>query len=203
MTTEKGKWSITCHLDPTFNQSWLRELIHDPVHPPSEQRNIERRIQKDRLVFVASLNGEAKVILQIALCRDFPCDAPILWTEKTIDPPFEYAIFYSIFKTPNAKDVQGMPTKLIEEAAKRIHRAIPSIKNFVTLSPIPSLSKKLPESATWQEVWNYVQANVDPVSKFHIGNGAKPVGVWPEADNATQRVNESHGWMASYEYQVA
>lgn len=203
MENAKSNWNVLCNLDAHFNQEWLKFIESDPVHPITSSKPIERRTKRDRLIFVATEHNEPKAMVQIALCKAFPCSALDLWDPSIKEPPYEFAIFYSVFRLPGIQPLKGLAEHLINSAANRIHGATPSIKNFVTLSPIPSLAKHLAAASPWQDVWDYVRSNQDPVSRFHTNNGAKAIGVWPEADMCEQRVKESHGWMASYEYILA
>lgn len=200
MDTNNSNWKVLCNVDAAFKPEWLKLLEHDPVHPICATKNAERRTQRDRLVFVAIEDGKPKALVQVALCKAFPCSAADLWDASVKEPPFEYAIFYSVFRLPYEPPLKGLAEYLINSAANRIHNATPSIKNFVTLSPIPTLAKNLEVNSTWQMVWDYVRSNQDPVSRFHTNNGAQAIAVWPEADMSEKRIAESYGWMASYEY---
>lgn len=77
-----------------------------------------------------------------------------------------------------------------------------------TISPIPSLSAAVkaptPSANTEEFLLNAARVHIterrDPVAKFHLGNGANLYRVNWNADDAEQRIKESYGIMANYDY---
>ena len=193
-------FKVVCNTDPAFDQTWLNLLDQDPVHPIDDFKNLERRSQSDRLVYIMTVDGTPAAAIQVALTRELPSSAILLWKNNIESDPFEYAIFYSVFRLSTAPVHARVGGDLIFAAAADIKKKIETIKRFVTLSPIPALSKNMEATADREKVWEFVIARKDPVSKFHTRNGASPLQVWPEADPTPNRQAESYGWMASYEY---
>lgn len=193
-------FKVVCNTDQEFDQAWLNLLDQDPVHPIDDFKNLERRSQSDRLVYIMTVDGTPAAAIQVALTRELPSSAVLLWKNNIETEPFEYAIFYSVFRLATAPSHVRLGGDLIFAAANDIKNKIETIKRFVTLSPIPALSKNVEATADREKVWEFVVTRQDPVAKFHTRNGASPLQVWPEADPTPNRQAESYGWMASYEY---
>lgn len=188
------------HISEEFNQEWIKLVLHDPVHPVDETKNLDRRFAADRLVYYM-LDGSTPVaLIQVALYNEMPKSARQIWTDPITEGPYTFAVFYSVFKLPDLPPLKGLAESLIYAAAKSVKAAYPEISRFVTLSPIPTLAKNLPEGVEHADVWDYVSNIKDPVGRFHTNNGAQPWQVWESADSAANRTKESYGWMASYEY---
>jgi malonyl-CoA decarboxylase len=49
-------------------------------------------------------------------------------------------------------------------------------------------------------IMEFLQAQTDPVAKFHIRNGARILRVIPNADNSERRRTQSYGNMVNYQY---
>ena len=182
-----------------FKTEW-RDLINfDPVQPPSQLRTIARRFEPDRRVFVLVDGTEPQAVLQVALTSKIPSTVAELW-EPNAEVP-KVAIFYSVYKLPQVTYLGTKVRDLILGAAQELKSEFPDLLNFITFSPIPSLTKKLtaPDSAKIQELLLNAQ---DPVARFHMHNGATLYAIWPNADEQDLRQSESWGWMASYKYGV-
>lgn len=181
---------------------WPDLLSHDPVHPPCAERPLDRRLGQDRRVFAALLDDQPQVLLQIALQKHLVTQTASLWSPKIEETPYAVAVFYSIFRLPWVAFAQGLSERLIIEAAQQLKDGFATINRFVTLSPIPSLSKHLANAVDGTEVLDFLKKGIDPVSRFHMNNGATPIGAWRHADPTALRQKESYGWMTSYEYPV-
>ena len=68
------------------------------------------------------------------------------------------------------------------------------------MSPIPSLSKKFDATVTEQQINDYIMTRKDPVSSFHLKNGADLIRIIPDADSTAIRISQSWGYMANYDY---
>lgn len=190
---------IISNRSTTFKPAWLDILRQDPVHPADETKTVARRVQNDRIVYTMLNNDQPEVFLQVALCKQAPTSADQLWDEEVNVGPFSFAVFYSIFRLPDAVGSKGATQKLLFGAVKDIKRQYPEIDRFITLSPIPSLTKSQiqPEQ---DAIWQFISDKKDPVARFHISNGAMPWHLWPNADRSQLRQAESMGWMVSYDY---
>ena len=133
---------IISNLQPEFNTQWAELLIHDPVHPIDEHKNLVRRFGNDRMIYVMADENKPAAMLQVALTKSAPMTAKSLWNKREVAEPFLYAVFYSVFRLPDSDSVKGGVRELIYSAAEDLHQRFPSIGKFITLSPIPSLSTK-------------------------------------------------------------
>jgi malonyl-CoA decarboxylase len=195
--------TVINHLSQDFNVDWKSLVLHDPVHPPDEFKTVNRRFDTDRLVYFMLDNMSPVALIQVALYNEMPNSAREIWSDPIAQGPYNFAVFYSVFKLPDLPPLKGLAENLIYAAARSIKDLHPEITRFVTLSPIPTLAKQLPEGVSKDEVWDYVSKVRDPVGRFHTNNGAQPWTVWQGADLAENRKRESYGWMASYEYLVS
>ena len=108
------------------------------------------------------------------------------------------AMFYTIFRLPDA--LLGVGARAIHEAVT--HFKAQGVKNFYTLSPVPSLRKRFAEKPTEEEIRAYLETRRDPVARFHLGNGATLHAVNFDADTSDIRQQESWGIMVNYRYSV-
>ena len=124
----------------------------------------------------------------------------ILENDSEVTLEATHAIFYSVFRTDAPCDIHNAGAKLIREAAHWIKDHVPQITNFVTMSPIPNLSAHFTEPPSLDAIMEFIQAQKDPVAKFHIRNGAKILRTIPNADKSERRSAQSYGVMANYDY---
>ena len=108
------------------------------------------------------------------------------------------AMFYTIFRLPDA--LFGVGQRALAEAVN--HFSAQGVKNFYTLSPIPSLRKHFASPPTEEQVREFIQKRMDPVAKFHLGNGASLHAVNFDADSSEIRQEESWGIMVNYKYTI-
>ena len=105
-------------------------------------------------------------------------------------------MFYTIFRLPDA--LFGVGQRALGEAVKYFSER--GVKNFYTLSPIPSLTKHFDTQPTEEQVREFIVTRKDPVAKFHLGNGAVLHSVNFDADASDIRQTESWGIMVNYKY---
>ena len=191
---------ILSNLQPEFQTEWIELLRADPVHPVDEKKDLLRRLGSDRIIYTMLDQGVPAAMLQVALTINAPLTAKELWDKKEQDGPFNYAVFYSVFRLPGADGVKGGVKDLIFGAANDLQHRYPELVKFITLSPIPSLRKSLKRKPGIEEVQQFIIDKKDPVARFHMSNGALPWAIRPSADFSKLRRNESWGIMASYDY---
>jgi malonyl-CoA decarboxylase len=130
---------------------------------------------------------------------------------------------------------------LIKQVAADLGASLPNLKTFVTLSPVPGLTRWLHAEAAegrkitktqLDEISGYsagqsaqdkpvaemierlaadylVNAKrpdgqpVDPVARFHLGNGARLEHIRPGADDSSKGMQESFGVMVNYLYDLS
>lgn len=74
-----------------------------------------------------------------------------------------------------------------------------NVKNVITFSPIPNLSKSISGPCDRETVRQHLMKDC-PVYKFHIQNGAQLSCILMDADTSPKGMSKSYGWQASYEY---
>jgi malonyl-CoA decarboxylase len=191
---------IVSNINPKFESSWAELLRLDPVHPVDTQKTLIRRLGSDRLIYTMLVDGVPAAMLQVALTNTAPLTAKELWNKKEQAEPFNYAVFYSVFRLPNSESVKGGVKELIFGAANDLINLYPGLSKFITLSPIPNLRKSFDKKPDLETVQEFIVAKKDPVARFHIANGALPWAVRPSADYSKLRRSESWGYMVSYDY---
>jgi len=139
------------------------------------------------------------------------------------------AIFYSISNTQAGLRGVSFGDSLIKRVVESLHAEFPRLKTFATLSPIPGLrswlnkqapaellqawdkpgelSEKSPQrQALLQWAARYLGAELqdgkplDPVARFHLGNGARVERLNWAADPSAKGFKQSYGLMVNYLY---
>ena len=185
----------------SFSNSLLHAVYQDPVHAITDKRNLDRRCRYDRNIFFLVENDKPVAVLCVAYTQGLPNNIDdILDTDSPVSLVADHAIFYSVFRTNEPSNTQNAGAKLIREAAKWIKENVPQVKNYVTMSPIPNLSAHFSEPPSLDAVMEFLQAQKDPVAKFHIRNGAKILRIIPNADSSEKRRTQSWSNMVNYDY---
>jgi len=139
------------------------------------------------------------------------------------------AIFYSISNTQAGLRGVSFGDSLIKRVVESLHEEFPRLKTFATLSPIPGLrgwlaknapaellqaweaapelaEKSPPRVALKQWAARYLAQELkdskplDPVARFHLGNGARVERLNWAADPSTKGFKQSYGLMVNYLY---
>lgn len=184
-----------------FYKKLLHAVYQDPVHAITDTRNIERRCRFDRNIFFLVENNEPVAVLCVAFTNGLPNNIDeVLDTSSPVSLNATHAIFYSVFRTDAPSETQNAGAKLIRESAQWIKANMPQISNYVTMSPIPNLSAHFTEPPTMEGIMEFLQAQKDPVAKFHMRNGARILRVIPNADSSERRKAQSWSNMVNYQY---
>ena len=122
----------------------LEKIIkHEAVHEIDGWDDLRRRLQPDRRCFAffhPQLPDEPLIFVEVALLPEIPeAIGPLV--DKKSEPSernqFKVAVFYSISNCePGLKGV-SLGNFLIKRVAEELKNEIPTLKTFVTLSPIP------------------------------------------------------------------
>jgi hypothetical protein len=176
-----------------FDKQWLELISHDPVHPTIAK---ESRTAGTRTVLMYEEQDQN----QCMICTKISDDLVRSMKDIFVDSKEEglTAMFYTIFRLPDA--LMGVGARALREAVS--HFSAQGVKNFYTLSPIPSLSKHFDAPPTEEQVREFIAERKDPVAKFHLGNGASLHAVNFDADASDIRQGESWGIMVNYRYTV-
>jgi malonyl-CoA decarboxylase len=220
-----------------------RIIRYEAVHEIRDWEDLRRRIQPENrrcfAFFHPALIDEPLIFVEVALCNHVPASiSEILTGQSELDFTGDYdtATFYSISNCqPGLKNI-SFGNFLIKQVVQELQSEIPSIKNFVTLSPIPGFNRWLagrgretlePLADLAEEVATSPLDNdtvdtqadslrqlcaeyllhakkgilpMDPVARFHLGNGARIHRIRTGADLSDKGLAQSRGTMVNYLY---
>ena len=135
------------------------------------------------------------------------------------------AIFYSISNCHNGLLGISFGNFLIKQVASNLKRELPDLNQFTTFSPLPGFTKWMEEYSPisferctdkncsedelTKNAIKYLTLSErddgmpnDPVSRFHIGNGASLERINLNADTSEKGMAQSYGVMANYLYDL-
>ena len=135
------------------------------------------------------------------------------------------AIFYSISNCHNGLLGISFGNFLIKQVASNLKRELPDLNQFTTFSPLPGFmkwmeeyspisferctDKNCSEDELTKNAIKYLTNSErddgmpnDPVSRFHIGNGASLEKINLNADTSEKGMTQSYGVMANYLYDL-
>jgi malonyl-CoA decarboxylase len=125
----------------------LEKIIHhEAVHAVDGWDDLRRRLQPDRRCFAffhPQLPDEPLIFVEVALLPEMPAGiAPLIDKASTPLPPdrFRVAAFYSISNCEPGLRGVSLGNFLIKSVAEQLHRELPRLKTFCTLSPVPGLA---------------------------------------------------------------
>lgn len=240
-------------LDWTSPANILEKIIrYEAVHEIGSWDDLRSRLKPpDRCCFAffhPAMEDEPLIFIAVALTADIP-DAigPLLAGDRIPISAADAttAVFYSI--TSCQAGLQGIPLGnfLIKQVVEQLSDEHPSLKTFVTLSPVPGFlrwlaqerSKDAPDHLSPEDravlalldrpEWHrdpdaarklqsvllpavaaYLLVErtesgkpVDPVARFHLGNGARLERVHWEGDRTPKGIGQSAGIMVNYLYE--
>ena len=151
----------------------------------------------------------------------FACFHPLIPNDRLI----LVAIFYSISNCHNGLLGISFGNFLIKKVANNLKRELPDLNQFMTLSPLPGFMKWMEEYSPisferisdnncsdeelTKNAIKYLTHSErvdgmpnDPVSRFHIGNGASLERINLKADMSEKGMTQSYGVMANYLYDL-
>ncbi len=181
------------------------------------------RLPEEPLIFVevALMNEIADSITPLLDESAAPAD---LGTATT-------AIFYSISNTQTGLKGVSFGDSLIKRVVETLKQEFPRLKTFATLSPIPGLRGWLSKNAPadmlkeWEQAGELAEDSsgrrtlmgwaarylgdelndgkpLDPVARFHLGNGARVERLNWAADPSAKGQKQSYGLMVNYLYDL-
>lgn len=190
----------------------------EPVNPPTGREDLERRVAADRRVMVLEVDRRPAVVLWVALTRGIPdrLDEVLSPATAVLDPATaDTAVFHSIWNVDAGLAGRGAATLLVDLALDHLARTTPRVTTATTMSPVPGLRDWLagrgiadePADGTLEHLAaEYLctrrrdGAVLDPVARFHLGNGARLWRVLPDADRSPRGLDRAFGVMANYRY---
>ena len=205
----------------------LEKLIqYESVHEIQGWDDLRRRLAEDRLCFAyfhPVIPDEPLIFVEVALVQGMAdAIAPLLETEPVLPVDADTAVFYSINNCQPGLAGVSFGNLLIKQVVSVLQAQHPSLKNFVTLSPIPGLRRWLESdgqmflsrfemAADKQDLKAIVAQYLtdgngpklrDPVARFHLGNGATLERINAEADLSARGLKQSFGFMVNYRYEL-
>jgi malonyl-CoA decarboxylase len=140
------------------------------------------------------------------------------------------AVYYSISNCQKGLTGISFGNLLIKQVAAELSQAYPQLEKFVTLSPIPGLNRWLATQTNDEEHGHVATAileqranqkdlramaarylirarrkdgmPIDPVARFHLGNGAEVYDIHAQADTSENGITQSSGTMVNYLYDL-
>ncbi|MBP2296685.1 malonyl-CoA decarboxylase [Azospirillum rugosum] len=232
----------------------LQKIIqYEAVHAIRDWDDLRRRLEPpDRRCFAffhPQLTDDPLIFVEVALTADMAASISEVLTEErkpiTADQATS-AVFYSISNCQEGLRGISFGNFLIKQVVEELSREIPTLRTFVTLSPVPGFAAWLAQArresdteflsvedrralsllddprwhadpakseqvmpallaAASQYFLKAKQPNgkpVDPVARFHLGNGARLERINPLADLSPKGLKQSHGLMVNYLYDL-
>jgi len=230
-------------------------IAYEAVHEIQGWDDLRRRLDPaDRRCFAffhPSLVDEPLIFVEVALMNDIPESiGAVLQQEapKNGDPEEKptTAVFYSISNCQEGLRGISFGNFLIKQVVEDLVKERPSLKTFVTLSPVPNFATWLgsvlsdPQSSLltpterrrvevlgdpdWAHSEQVAAAlkplllrlaahyflvakagdgrPLDPVARFHLGNGARLERINWLGDPSPKGLAEAHGLMVNYRYEI-
>lgn len=201
-------------------------IAYEAVHEIASWEDLRRRlVPGDRRCFAffhPSMPDEPLIFVEVALTADIPGSIQDLLAEDrepiTADRA-KTAVFYSISNCQEGLAGISFGNSLIKQVAADLAAELPGLKTFVTLSPIPGLTKwlvgeNIPFAEAGEKQLRQLAAHyllsakrpdgqpLDPVARFHLGNGTQVHAVHAEADTSEKGLVQSAGVMVNYLYDL-
>jgi len=229
-------------------------IRYEAVHEIQGWDDLRRRLDPaDRRCFAffhPSLVDEPLIFVQVALTRNIPGTIREVLEQEQQEPSAisdpTTAVFYSISNCQEGLRGISFGNFLIKQVVDDLARAIPSLRTFVTLSPVPGFSTWLERAKAtnllayfdpteralldnlsdddWLKDESLREATrpvlmaaaahyflaaknvhnrpVDPVARFHLGNGARLERINWLGNTSPRALREAHGLMVNYRYDL-
>ena len=241
-------------LDWTSPANILEKIIrYEAVHQIASWDDLRRRLEpSDRCCFAffhPTMEDEPLIFVAVALTSDVPeAIAPLLADHRNPLPASHAtsAVFYSISNCQVG--LRGVPLGdfLIKQVVEELKQELPSLKTFVTLSPVPGFMRWLAQERGKDVSDHVAEADkdllalldrpdwhldaeaartlkplllpavaaylltvrtdsgkpIDPVARFHLGNGARLERINWQSDLTPKGLMQSAGFMVNYLYEL-
>ena len=202
-------------------------ILYEAVHEIRGWQDLRARVgAPDRQLYAffhPALPDEPLIFVEVALTSEIPGGVgPILAEEREPLSPEKAttAVFYSISNCQRGLRGVSFGNFLIKTVVEELQQSFPSLETFVTLSPLPGLRRwaeaeagveggdEPPAELDRLAARYLVEAKreqgdpVDPVARFHLGNGARLERINPGGDPSERGRAQSWGVMANYLYDL-
>ncbi len=187
----------------------------------------ERLVPTDRRCFAffhPAMPNEPLIFVEVALTKGLASSIQsVLASPREVlnAEDADTAIFYSISNCQVGLAGISFGAFLIKQVASDLKAELPNLKTFSTLSPVPGFAKwaaaqgiptgtltsgqdrLVPAAAAYlAEAKDDAERPLDPVAKFHLGNGAELHRINPDGDLSEKGLEQSHGVMVNYLYEL-
>ncbi|WP_460448220.1 malonyl-CoA decarboxylase [Alsobacter sp. SYSU BS001988] len=232
----------------------LEKIIrYEAVHAIESWDDLRRRLQPaDRRCFAffhPQVVDEPLIFVEVALTSEIPGGiGGLLAEDRAVIEPRQAntAVFYSISNCQEGLRGISFGNFLIKQVVEELARQVPTLKAFVTLSPVPGFASwlarerrneasqaltredktvlegldqegwaqdpaRLPalrRTLTEAAAYYFLRAKtpggrpVDPVARFHLGNGARLERINWLGDASRKGMAQAHGLMVNYLYDL-
>jgi len=201
-------------------------IAYEAVHAIDSWDDLRRRLEpEDRRCFAflhPVMPDEPLIFVEVALTRGVPGSVQDLLAENraVVDAETaDTAVFYSISNCQAGLAGISFGNSLIKQVAADLALELPGLKTFVTLSPIPGLTRWLESEGLRSDpsdderlrrlAARYLTTAkrkdglpLDPVARFHLGNGALVHQIHAGADLSEKGRKQSAGVMVNYLYDL-
>jgi malonyl-CoA decarboxylase len=213
-------------------------VAYEAVHQINDWDDLRRRLYPpDRQCFAffhPSMPDEPLIFVEVALTDGVPGSINDVLSEGRTPIEAEkanVAVFYSISNCQKGLRNISFGNLLIKQVVAELSLEIPTLKTFITLSPIPGLNAWLKQQTKDAEIGPIANAMLagdateddckalaarylllakrangaplDPVARFHLGNGAEAFGLHAQADTSPNGLAQSSGVMVNYLYDLS
>lgn len=203
-------------------------IAYEAVHTIAGWPELRGRVEpSDRLCYAffhPAMPAEPLIVIEVALTTGIPDRIDALLSEEREILPAEratVACFYSISNCQPGLRGVSFGNFLLKQVTRELAAAYPGLVTFVTLSPIPGLALWLAQTeplpsdddarreALMRVAVRYLVEEkrpdgqpLDPVARFHLGNGARLEAIRWAADSGKRGNDQSFGMMANYLYDL-
>jgi malonyl-CoA decarboxylase len=222
-------------------------IAYEAVHTINSWDELRRRLRPaDRqcyAFFHPAMPDEPLIFVEVALTDGIPGSIDALLSEDRqpiAAGEANTAVFYSISNCQKGLAGISFGNFLIKQVATDLMQSLPNLKTFVTLSPVPGLTrwmrqeiqakdgdeqrrallKQLVEAKSIDDLKPHGKAlaaltaeylvrakradglPLDPVARFHFGNGASLEKIHWAADLSEKGIAQSCGVMVNYRYDL-
>ena len=202
-------------------------IAYEAVHAIDSWDDLRRRLQpEDRRCFAffhPAMPDEPLIFVEVALTRGVAGSIQELLAESREvigAEAADTAVFYSISNCQTGLASISFGNSLIKQVAADLALELSGLKTFVTLSPIPGFTRWIEAEAVELDAGESEQLRslaayyltaakrsdgfpLDPVARFHLGNGALVHKIHADGDVSDKGLQQSKGVMVNYLYDLA
>jgi malonyl-CoA decarboxylase len=205
------------------------EAVHDIRDWDELRSRLDPPDRRCYAFFHPAMPDDPLIFVEVALTREVPGSIQALLAADRVplsSAEATTAVFYSISNCQPGLRGISFGHFLIKQVATDLKREIPTLERFVTLSPIPGFMKwlaaedsELAGQVTKEgdelrdrlldraahylcEAKNAEGRPIDPVARFHLGNGARLEQLNWMGDRSPKGLGQSAGLMVNYLYDL-